>query len=312
MGRGATRSGSPSAATRSTTATWSTLHREQVAADAAAGGLTIDSAIGDARALDLPDASVDAVLLLGPIYHLPTPADRVAALVEAGRVVRPGGPIFAVAISRWAPRLARPGRWSAWPRRTRRSTRWSPSPSARAAPAALRGLVQRVLPPAGRASRRDSGRRARDRRSRGRRGDRVRARRPRGAARRAGGAGGRPRRGPGTGAGSGAPGPQPAPPGDGPAIPDLCLAKRFARLRGRAQARVVFENSAVWRSTGPLQVAAVDRRRVRPHPFRRGAETSRPSSAAAFGRFTMGAPTFESGSGLAPATDSPSWSETGR
>ena len=74
-------------------------------ADAAARGVTIDSAIADARALDLPDASVDAALLLGPIYHLPTPADRVAALVEAGRVVRPGGPIFAVAISRWAPRL---------------------------------------------------------------------------------------------------------------------------------------------------------------------------------------------------------------
>lgn len=81
------------------------LHREQVAADAGARGVAIDSAIADARALDLPDASVDAALLLGPIYHLPTPADRVAALVEAGRVVRPGGPIFAVAISRWAPRL---------------------------------------------------------------------------------------------------------------------------------------------------------------------------------------------------------------
>ena len=48
------------------------LHREQVAADAAARGVTIDSAIADARALDLPDASVDAALLLGPIYHLPT------------------------------------------------------------------------------------------------------------------------------------------------------------------------------------------------------------------------------------------------
>jgi len=48
---------------------------------------------------------VDAVLLLGPIYHLPTRDDRVAALSEAGRVVRPGGPVFAAAISRWAPRL---------------------------------------------------------------------------------------------------------------------------------------------------------------------------------------------------------------
>jgi len=45
------------------------------------------------------------VLLLGPIYHLPTRQDRVSALAEARRVVRPGGPVFAVAISRWAPRL---------------------------------------------------------------------------------------------------------------------------------------------------------------------------------------------------------------
>ena len=82
-----------------------TLHVEQLTADAAAGGLTVESAIADARALDLPDASVDAVLLLGPLYHLPTREDRVAALAEAARVVQPGGPVFAAAISRWAPRL---------------------------------------------------------------------------------------------------------------------------------------------------------------------------------------------------------------
>ena len=68
-------------------------------------GSSVDSRIADARDLDLADASVDAVLLLGPIYHLPTRADRVRALVEAARVVRPGGPVFAVAISRWAARL---------------------------------------------------------------------------------------------------------------------------------------------------------------------------------------------------------------
>ena len=82
-----------------------TLHVEQLTADAAAGGLTVESAIADARALDLPDASVDAVLLLGPLYHLPTREDRVAALAEAARVVQPGGPVFAAALSRWAPRL---------------------------------------------------------------------------------------------------------------------------------------------------------------------------------------------------------------
>jgi len=81
------------------------LHVEQLSADAAARGVKVESRIADARDLDLADASVDAVLMLGPIYHLPTRDDRVRALAEAGRVVRPGGPVFAVAISRWAARL---------------------------------------------------------------------------------------------------------------------------------------------------------------------------------------------------------------
>jgi hypothetical protein len=45
------------------------------------------------------------VLLLGPLYHLRQRADRIRALAEARRIVRPGGPVFAAAISRWAPRL---------------------------------------------------------------------------------------------------------------------------------------------------------------------------------------------------------------
>lgn len=65
----------------------------------------IDSAVADARELDLGDESVDAVLLLGPLYHLEHRADRVRALAEAARVLRPGGVLFASAISRWAARL---------------------------------------------------------------------------------------------------------------------------------------------------------------------------------------------------------------
>jgi SAM-dependent methyltransferase len=78
------------------------LHVEQLAAAADPG---IETAVGDARALDLADRSVDAVLLLGPLYHLIRRADRVRALAEARRVVRPGGPVFAAAISRWALRM---------------------------------------------------------------------------------------------------------------------------------------------------------------------------------------------------------------
>jgi SAM-dependent methyltransferase len=58
--------------------------------------------IGDARNLTAADASYDVVLLLGPLYHLPDPADRRQALAEARRVVRPGGLVAAAAINRYA------------------------------------------------------------------------------------------------------------------------------------------------------------------------------------------------------------------
>jgi SAM-dependent methyltransferase len=45
-------------------------------------GLAIDTTSGDARQLGLPDASMDALLLLGPLYHLPRHRDRVQALTE--------------------------------------------------------------------------------------------------------------------------------------------------------------------------------------------------------------------------------------
>jgi SAM-dependent methyltransferase len=80
------------------------LHVEQLTADAA-GVSGIRTAVGDARDLDLPDASVDAVLLLGPLYHLTDRAERVGALRECARIVRPGGPVFAAVISRWAVRI---------------------------------------------------------------------------------------------------------------------------------------------------------------------------------------------------------------
>lgn len=59
-------------------------------------------AVGDARELAFADASVDAVLLLGPLYHLPVAEDRGRALTEARRVLRSGGVLFAAAISRFA------------------------------------------------------------------------------------------------------------------------------------------------------------------------------------------------------------------
>ncbi|MGC3861746.1 class I SAM-dependent methyltransferase [Micromonospora chersina] len=68
------------------------------AARAAHPGIT--ATVGDARDVPLPDGSADATLLLGPLYHLTDRADRVAALREAARLTRPGGPVLAAVISR--------------------------------------------------------------------------------------------------------------------------------------------------------------------------------------------------------------------
>jgi len=61
--------------------------------------------VADARALPHADASAAAVLLMGPLYHLPAAADRAAALREAARVLAPSGVLAAAGISRFASAL---------------------------------------------------------------------------------------------------------------------------------------------------------------------------------------------------------------
>ena len=61
--------------------------------------------VGDARSLDIPERTADMVLLMGPMYHLTESADRARALGEARRVLKPGGWLFAAAISRYASAL---------------------------------------------------------------------------------------------------------------------------------------------------------------------------------------------------------------
>lgn len=73
------------------------LHVEQAAR---LPGVT--ARLGDARGLPGKDSSYDAVMLLGPLYHLSERADRVRALAEARRVVRPGGLVVAATINRFA------------------------------------------------------------------------------------------------------------------------------------------------------------------------------------------------------------------
>lgn len=61
--------------------------------------------VGDARNLPWSDEYADAVLLLGPLYHLTDRGDRLTALGEARRVLRPSGILAAAGISRFAPLL---------------------------------------------------------------------------------------------------------------------------------------------------------------------------------------------------------------
>jgi SAM-dependent methyltransferase len=61
--------------------------------------------VGDACALPWGAATADAVVLFGPLYHLTDRADRLQALREAHRVLRPGGVLLAAAISRFASAL---------------------------------------------------------------------------------------------------------------------------------------------------------------------------------------------------------------
>src|SRR5262245_37025309 len=82
------------------------LHIEQAAKASQAQSASLRTIeIGDARSLRWPEASLDAVLLLGPLYHLPERTDRLRALAEAHRVLRPGGVVVAAAISRFASTL---------------------------------------------------------------------------------------------------------------------------------------------------------------------------------------------------------------
>ncbi|HWT24734.1 MAG TPA: class I SAM-dependent methyltransferase [Solirubrobacteraceae bacterium] len=74
--------------------------------DAERAGVRLASvAVCDARDLDLASERADAVLLLGPLYHLQARAGRAEALAEARRVLRHGGLAAVAAISRAAPVL---------------------------------------------------------------------------------------------------------------------------------------------------------------------------------------------------------------
>lgn len=76
----------------------------KVSAEDSAGALA-EAVVGDARSLPWIDGSADAVLLFGPLYHLTRPEDRLFALRESRRVLKPDGVLLAAGISRFASAL---------------------------------------------------------------------------------------------------------------------------------------------------------------------------------------------------------------
>ena len=61
--------------------------------------------ICDARSVPRPDQSADAVLLMGPLYHIIGKDERLAALAECRRLLKPGGVLLTAAITPYAPLL---------------------------------------------------------------------------------------------------------------------------------------------------------------------------------------------------------------
>ena len=57
---------------------------------------------GDATNLELDSDQFDLVLLMGPLYHLTEKEERVKALSEAKRILKPGGYVLSAVISRYA------------------------------------------------------------------------------------------------------------------------------------------------------------------------------------------------------------------
>jgi S-adenosylmethionine-dependent methyltransferase len=62
-----------------------------------------------------PAESFDAVLLLGPLYHLLEEGERCQALAEAWRVLTPGGSLFAAFLARYAMLRYAAAHLPAWP-----------------------------------------------------------------------------------------------------------------------------------------------------------------------------------------------------
>jgi ubiquinone/menaquinone biosynthesis C-methylase UbiE len=80
------------------------LHIELAKKAALEGSASVpaEAVVGDARSLPWEDEKADSALFLGPLYHLTAQKDRMTALREARRVLKPGGVLLTAGISRYA------------------------------------------------------------------------------------------------------------------------------------------------------------------------------------------------------------------
>lgn len=79
--------------------------------------LTLKAAeVADARSIDRPDNSADAILLFGPLYHIVDREERLLCLKECYRLLKPNGMLFTAAISRYATMLKYTSRYDKRPR----------------------------------------------------------------------------------------------------------------------------------------------------------------------------------------------------
>ncbi len=63
-------------------------------------GCRLSSAkVCDARSVPRPDGSADALLLMGPLYHITEKEERIAALKESLRLLKSGGLLYAAALT---------------------------------------------------------------------------------------------------------------------------------------------------------------------------------------------------------------------
>lgn len=74
-----------------------------------------DAVVADARSIPRPDASADAILLFGPLYHIVEADERRKCLDECRRLVKPGGKLFTANITCFATALKYTECYDWWP-----------------------------------------------------------------------------------------------------------------------------------------------------------------------------------------------------